>query len=155
MAYPQSLSGLSTREEITDTVVRACLALDSNNKSLWESAWASDPDISLEINGNVMKGMESLNKNCFDGIGPMDTQHLVSSIRVDVKEGADTAHVTANALAQHYRPGQGRVADAERLLAGSIYDVKVVKEANGRWKLKTWVLKIIWTEGNWAVMRSV
>jgi len=152
MAYPQSLSGLSTREEIADTIIRACLGLDSNDKALWESAWAADPDISLDINGNVMKGLENFNKNCFDGIGPMDTQHLLTSIRIDIKEGADTAHLTANALAQHYRPAQGQVPDAERMLAGSTYDVQVVKEADGQWKIKTWVLKIIWTEGSWAVM---
>jgi hypothetical protein len=100
MAYPQSLSGLSTREQITDTIVRACLGLDSNDKALWESAWAADPDITLDINGNVMKGLEDMNKNCFDGIGPMDTQHLLGSIRIDVKDDANTAHMTANALAQ-------------------------------------------------------
>ena len=153
MAYPQTLSGLSTREEIADTIVRACLALDSNNKALWDSVWAADPDITLDINGNVMKGLESITKNCFDGIGPMDTQHLLTSIRVDVKEGANTAQVTANALAQHYRAGQGQDPNAERMLAGSTYDIQVVKEANGQWKVKSWVLKIIWSEGSWAVMQ--
>ena len=153
MAYPQSLTGLSTREEIADTRVRACLGFDSNNKALWESAWAADPDISMDINGNVMKGMDDMNKNCFDNIGPMDTQHLLTSIRIDAKEGASTAHITANALAQHYRAGKGQVPSAERMLAGSTYDVQVVKEASGQWKIKTLVLKITWTEGSWAVMQ--
>jgi hypothetical protein len=131
MVYPPSLSGLSTREQIADTIVRACLGLDSNNKALWESAWAADPDIALEISGNVMQGMENINKNCFDGIGPMDTQHLLTSIRINVKEGANMAHMTANALAQHYRAGQGQDPNAERMLAGSTYDIHAVKEATG------------------------
>ncbi|KIM93648.1 hypothetical protein OIDMADRAFT_137385 [Oidiodendron maius Zn] len=153
MAYPQSLGVLSTREEITDLVVRACLGFDSNDKPLWESVWAESPDIIFEINGNVMKGIDEMNKNCFDIVGPMDTQHLISSIRIDVKDGADTAHMTANALAQHYHKGQGQVPDAEHMLAGSTYIIHAVKEYNGLWKIKSWVLKIIWTQGSWAVMQ--
>ena len=61
--------------------------------------------------------------------------------------------MTANALAQHYRAGQGQVPNAERMLAGSTYDVQVAKEASGQWKIKTLVLKITWTEGSWAVMQ--
>jgi hypothetical protein len=60
MGYPQSLSLLATREEIADTIVRPCLGLDSNNKALWESAWAMDPDITLDINDNIMKGLENI-----------------------------------------------------------------------------------------------
>jgi hypothetical protein len=63
------------------------------------------------------------------------------------------AHMTASALAQHYRAGQGQVPNAERMLAGSTYDIQVVKEASGQWKIKTWVLKIIWIEVSWAVMQ--
>ncbi|SCU89906.1 LANO_0D06854g1_1 [Lachancea nothofagi CBS 11611] len=151
MAYAKSLSGLTTREEIVDVVYRVCLALDSNDKALWESAWARSPDITLDIGGNVSTGLEKINAG-FDSIGPMDTQHLVSSVRVDVKDGSDKAHVTANALAQHFRAGQGQVPNADHLLVGSTYDIQIVKQADGAWKLKTWVLKVTWTEGTWDVM---
>jgi hypothetical protein len=152
MTYPLSVSGLSTREQITDTIIRAGLGLDSNNKALWESAWAAHQNISLDIDGNILKGLEQLNSGCFDTIGAMDTQHLVSNIRVDVKEGADIAHVTANVLAQHYRAGEGQVLGADRMLAGATYDVMVVKEESGEWKVMTWALRTIWKEGNPAVM---
>lgn len=154
MAYLKSLSGLSTREEITDLVVRACLGFDSNDKLLWESVWAESPDITLEINGNVMKGIDEMNKNCFNNVGPMDTQHVISSIRIDLRDGAETAHMTANAVAQHYRKGQGQLPDAEHMLAGSTYDIYVVKEKNGSWKINSWILKIIWSQGTWAVMQA-
>jgi SnoaL-like domain len=153
MAYPLSLSGLSTREQISDAIFRACLGLDSNNKALWESAWASDPEISMDIGGNVLTGLENMNKNCFDNIGPMDTEHLITSVRIDVQEGASVSHVTANALNQHFRKGQGNDANAEHLLTGSIYDIHVVKVNSGEWKLKTWAAKIIWRQGTSAVMR--
>ena len=154
MAYPLSLSGLSEREEITDTVVRALLGLDSNDKFLWESAWALDSDIILDINGNVLKGLENINKGCFDKVGPMNTQHLLSNIRIDLEEGANVARLTAYVLAQHYRPGEGVAPNSEHLLAGATYDIQVVKESNGKWNLKAFALKIIWRQGNPEVMES-
>lgn len=123
MAYPLSLSGLNTRAEITDTVICACLGLDSNDKGVIRAA---DPDVSMSTSNTVMKGMEKI-KHCFDSVSPMDTQHLSSSIRIDVKEGADTARLTASALGQHFRAGEGREPNTKYRLAGSIYDIQVVK----------------------------
>ena len=151
MPYTHSLSGLSPREQIEDVVIRACLAFDSNDKPLFQSAWAKEPDIILDINGKTLRGMERINE-CFDSIGPMDTQHFVSSIRIDVKEYERVAQVTANALNQHFRAGEGQLLHSERLLTGSTYNIRAVKEDDGQWKLKTWALKTIWTEGTWAVI---
>ena len=153
MTYPQPLSGLTTREQIADHVVRACLGLDTIDKVIRESAWATDPDIALGISGNMMKGMEAINRDCFDSVGPMDTHHLVSSIRIDVKDGVDTAHVTASALAQHFRAGEGRQDNADYRLAGATYDIQAVKEADGQWKVKTRIVKVIWNQGTPAVMQ--
>ena len=54
----------------------------------------------------------------------MNTQHLLTSIRIVVKEGVNMVHVTANALAPYYHAGQGQVPDAERMLAGSTHDIQ-------------------------------
>ena len=153
MTYPISLSGLSTREQIADTIIRACLGIDSNNKALWESAWAHSPEFSMGSSGEgKIQGLEALNKAIFDRVGPMDTQHLITNIRIDVEEGADTAHMTAMALAQHYRAGQGREADADFRLGGAAYDMQVVRE-DGQWKLKSWVGNGIWSQGTRAVFQ--
>jgi hypothetical protein len=153
MAYPQSLSGLSTREQIADLVVRACLGIDSNDKALFESAWAADPEIALGLSGNMMTGMEAINRDGFDRVGPLDTHHLISSIRIDVTDGADTAHMTANAFSQHFRAGEGRQYDSEHLLGGATYDIQVVKESDGQWKIKTWIVNVIWNQGTRGVMQ--
>jgi hypothetical protein len=154
MSYAHSLSGLSLHEEISDTIVRACLGIDTNDKALWESAWATeDPDISLTTSGTDLKGMENINKYCFDNVGPMDTHHLTTGIRIDVKEGANIAHMTANALNQHYAPGEGLEANAKHLLVGSRYDIQVIKESGGQWKIKSWNLNVIWREGDRSVMK--
>ena len=150
---PHPLSGLSTREQIADTLTRACLALDSNDKSLWASAWSTEPDIAFDLNGRLLKGQEGVDSG-FLLAGPLDTQHLISGVRIDVQEGANTAHMTANGLNQHYKPGQGLVDNAEHLLAGNMYDVQVVKQSDGQWKIRSWKIKTIWKQGNWSVIRD-
>jgi len=56
------------------------------------------------------------------------------------------------AIAQHYRAGQGMVADAEFRLGGAAYDMQVVRE-DGQWKLKSWVGNGIWSQGTRAVFQ--
>ena len=153
MPYPLLLSGLSTREQIVDAVHRACLGLDSNNQVLWESAWTADPDVSLEFGDHKLVGLEMMNKYCFNHIGPMTTQHLLTSVRVDVAEGASVAYITTNALNQHFPAGQGLEPHAEHMLAGSLYDIQAIKEASGEWKIKKWVATVLWRQGNPAIMR--
>ncbi|SCU92478.1 LAME_0H00122g1_1 [Lachancea meyersii CBS 8951] len=153
MTASHLLTGLTVREEIADTIARACLGLDRNDKHLYDSAWASDPEISINLNGNVLNGPEGI-KQCFEAIGPMDSHHFVSGIRVDVEEDANVASLTSNAMAKHYRAGEGLVPNAEYLLAGTAYDIRVVKETSGHWKMKSWIIKVIWAEGNWDVMPS-
>ncbi|QKX64057.1 uncharacterized protein TRUGW13939_11230 [Talaromyces rugulosus] len=132
MPYAHSLSDISLREEIVDTIVRACLGIDTNDKALWESAWATeDPDISLTSSGTALQGMENINKYCFDNVGLMDTYHLTTGIRIDVKDGANIAYMTANALNKHYAPGEGLQANEKHLLVGSKYDIQVIKVSVG------------------------
>lgn len=150
-----NLTGLTTREQIADVLIRACLALDCNNRALWESAWlASDPAISMTVPGRPsLIGMATLNKDCLDLVGPKVTQHLISGVRIEVQEGATTARLTCNAQNQHFRKGQGLVQGAEQLLAGSTYDVELVKDDSGEWRMRTWTLHLLWTQGEWAVMQ--
>jgi hypothetical protein len=151
-SHPHSLSGLTVREQISDCLIRACLALDAYDRPLWDSAWATSSPVSLVVNGRVMQGKEAVDHDCFDVAGPLDTQHLLSGVRIDVKEGAHTARLTCNALNQHFRPGEGLKTGAEHLMAGSVYEVEVVKEDSGEWRMKTWKLNLRWSQGSWAVM---
>ncbi|KAH8678229.1 hypothetical protein BX600DRAFT_147483 [Xylariales sp. PMI_506] len=178
MANPTFLTGLTTREAIADAITRACLAIDSNDRALWESAWATSTsgadgapplaaasardEVSMVINGRELRGMDTLYSECFDRVGPMDTQHLISGLRIELlgskekdEEEEEEARATANALNQHFRPGQGMVPGAEHLLVGSTYDIRLVREAHdGQWRIRSWVLKSIWGQGNPEVLQG-
>ena len=157
MAHPISISSLTPREAIADALYRAILGFDRNDETLLESACAGE-DISFEIrvDGQVAQsasGFSNIKKTVFALVGPMDTTHTLSNIRIDVKDGADTAHVATTAVAQHCPPGQGKVPDAPKLLVGGQYLVDVVKDKkDGLWKIKKWVLEVIWRQGDASVM---
>ena len=77
---------------------------------------------------------------------------MISNVRVDIKESAEAANLNCYALAQHCAPGNGMQPDGKKYLAASEYRVDVVKEG-GEWRIKSWDMKIIWTQGDASVMQ--
>ena len=78
-----------------------------------------DVSITLEINAGEderrsITGLSTLRAGVLNHVGPMDTTHMISNVRVDVKDGADTASLTANAMAQHCPPGRGKEPDGPK-----------------------------------------
>lgn len=151
-SHPVHLQGLTTREQIADVIIRACLAIDINDRTLWESAWATE-EPTFELNGKLYKGLDSINGESFNVVGPMDTQHQTTSLRVEVEDGASTAHLTAWALNQHFRAGQGMVPGSPFLLVGHSYDIDLIKESSGQWRMQTWRIKTVWYQGTWDVLK--
>lgn len=149
-ALASSLSGLTTREAIQDAIFRAVTAIDIDDLALFDSAFTRDTVFDLA--GYRMDGIEAVTNGCFHGVAKLDTTHFINNIRIDVKEGATTAKLTATALAQHYRPGEGVKPGSERFLAGSLYDIDLVKESDGVWRIKVWNLKIVWGEGDRSIV---
>lgn len=151
---PIVLSSLSKREAITDAIYRAILAVDTNDMPMLLSAIAPGEDTCFEREGTVVKGADAIKKRMMDMIGPMNTTHTVSNIRVDVKDGADTAFVTATAVAQHYRAGEGADGASQHLLVGGLYNIHLVEDkSDGLWKIKKWILKPVWRDGDRSVMQ--
>jgi len=153
MATSITLPSLTTREAIADALYRGALGLDTNDLAMWKSAWIEGEDTCVDLNGSILKGMDELNEKLFDLIGPLETTHTISNIRVDVKEGEDTAGMTAYAVAQHYRPGEGRNPASKGLLTGGLYFIDLVKDgSDGLWKMQKWTLKLIWLDGDRSVV---
>ncbi|KAJ5580155.1 uncharacterized protein N7459_006140 [Penicillium hispanicum] len=152
MALPVSLTSLTTREAITDALYRAVRGFDSNDVEFLNSSFIGE-DVTLVINGESMNDLTTIREGVFARVGPMDTTHTISNIRIEVKDGAETASLSAIAVAQHCPPGRGKEPDGPKFLAGSEYTLDLVlDQATGLWKIKKWILDILWTQGEPSVM---
>jgi hypothetical protein len=157
MSYQNSLPNLNTNEAIADAVYRSVTAFDRNDFTILESAITKDAYLELAAGPNertVIEGISTLKTQLFDHIGPMDTTHMVSNVRVNYKAGDSVASLTAYALAQHCPPGRGKDVDGPKFIAGSEYLVDLVLDhGDGLWKVKKWVVDIIWRQGDPSVMQ--
>ncbi|KAF3798473.1 hypothetical protein GCG54_00013214 [Colletotrichum gloeosporioides] len=122
-------------------------AFDENEASLLASAMT--PDVALTINGNDESGFEHVQAHSLNTVGPMDTIHFVTNIRIDVADNdAAIATLTANTLAQHYLRGNRLRSSERRLLGGSKHVMELSEdEKNGLWKVNLWHFKTVWREG--------
>lgn len=152
VTLPAKLDGLSTREQITDVLYRATWAIDRNDKALWDTVWAEGDDIFIAIGDRKSQGKEAVDQS-LKTVGPLDTHHTTTGIRIDVKEGASTARLTANAQNMHYPAGQGMSGSQRYFLAASTYDCTFVKQ-NDSWKLKGWQIDVAWAQGDPSVMNA-
>lgn len=152
--YAISLSSLSEREAITDALYRAVVGCDHHDEALFASAWAGE-EVSMELHDDkirVLPNLSMIRKMVLDKVGPMDTTHNVSMVRVHVEDGADTATATATSTAQHCAPGTGRDPAGIKYTVGGEYSVELVKAEAGLWKIKKLVLNVIWTQGDASLM---
>ncbi|KAK5687615.1 hypothetical protein LTS10_001755 [Elasticomyces elasticus] len=150
MAFPINLTGLTTREAITDAVYRCTLAFDTGDAKLLESATTDDAIVDLD--GMVISGLDDIRAKILGSVGKLDTTHLATNLRIDIKSESE-ASVTTSFLAQHYRQGEGRNPAATRFLVGGIYFIDMIKdEKDGLWKSKHWKVQITWNEGDGSVM---
>lgn len=155
--HPHILTSLTPREAIADALYRGLIGFDSNELSIFNSAFAGE-DVVFEVHSGdgkkVVNGLGSIRAEFLDHVGPMDTLHMVSNVRVDVKDGADDASLTAYVSAQHCPPGKGRSPDGPKYLTGGEYWVDLVRDKeSGLWKIKKWVVKTVWCRGSVSVMQ--
>ncbi|KAL4879844.1 hypothetical protein BJY04DRAFT_219652 [Aspergillus karnatakaensis] len=147
---------LAGREAIADTLHRIVLAFDTNDAPLLHSALT--PTATMDVNGRVSEGLDAIHKDCFDFVGRLNTTHFVTNMRIHIADDGQRASMTASALSQHYREGQGERGDEERLMAGNLYWVELVKEGHHGegelWKIERFVVKSTWAEGAWGVMKG-
>lgn len=146
---------LSPREAIVDALSRALVGCDNHDTELFNSAWAGE-DVSFTIIGadkKVLSNLTVIRMHVLDKVGPMDTTHSISNIRVDAKDGDDTAFVTATSMAQHCPPGRGKEPDGPKYMVSGEYSAHVTK-VDGIWKLKKCALKVVWTQGDPSVMEG-
>ncbi|KAJ0419679.1 hypothetical protein BJY00DRAFT_285737 [Aspergillus carlsbadensis] len=152
---PAHLSpALTRREAITDAITRFLVALDTSDKPLFESAFTASA--TLNINGTVLEGLPALVSGCYDLISKLDTTHFLTNVRINVEESGKRAGVTASALSQHYRAGEGLVGGMEALLVGCLYWVEVVRDEGEEefWRILHFTLKSTWADGEWGILKA-
>lgn len=153
MDNPIHLSSLSPREAIADTLYRCLAGLDTNDRTLFDSAWVHDDSTSFEMPGRSITGMDALNRDLFDVVGPMDSQHMISNVRINVKDGADTAWMSAYSQAVHYRPGEGKDPSSKNFTGGTVYYLDIVNDSkDGLWKIKKFRVEVLWFDGDRSVV---
>ncbi|KAH6629846.1 hypothetical protein C7974DRAFT_454901 [Boeremia exigua] len=153
--FPQNLPSLNTREAIADALYRAAIACDHHDTALFDSAWAGE-EVVMEIHDDdkrVLEGLSLIRSAVLNRVGPMDTTHNVSMVRVNYQDGADTASLTATSTAQHAAPGTGRDPDGIKYTVGGEYSVDLVKDGEDVWRIKKLVLNVIWTLGDASLMQ--
>lgn len=146
---PAKLSGaLSDREQITDTLYRLVLAFDHADEDLLQSALTDD--VVAEIAGFPnSKGISELKETIFSRVSKLETTHSLSNIRVSI-ENATSARASCTSVAQHVRPGKGFDQGPHRLLGGGFYICDLIKE-DDLWKVKQWMVKPTWYDGDPAI----
>ncbi|ATY58977.1 hypothetical protein CCM_09537 [Cordyceps militaris CM01] len=155
----------SDREAIVDAIARCVCGLDTADRALFQSAFTADAV--FELNGTLLHGLDEITALSFDIVSKLDTTHMTSNVRTTFAEGGRAATTTATGVAHHYRAGRGLSMEqgghTERLVVGSLYSIDLVKveeedEEGGKrtlWKAKTWRLKSVWSQGDWAVMGAL
>ncbi|KAF4869697.1 hypothetical protein CGCSCA1_v011246 [Colletotrichum siamense] len=140
-------NGLTPREAVADALCHIMSAFDENDASLLASAVT--PDITLTINGNDVSGFENVKAHSLNTVGPMDTTHFATNIRIDVADNdAAIATLTANNLALPYTGWDGFGSSERKLLGGSKHVIELSEdEKDGLYKVNLWHMKTAWKEG--------
>ena len=82
----------------------------------------------------------------------MDTTHMLSNFRTSISD--DEAQFECHALAQHWRPGEGRtpeVGGERSYLMGNRYKGTLIKGADGLWRIERFELWCVWSQGDVGV----
>lgn len=157
MSSSHFIPSLSDREAIADAIYRYMDGIDDNDAALTGCAFTEDAVFDLSDFGDpnaVLNGRKAITDHIARTVGPMDTLHQMTNQRIWVDAAAGTAKVSAAALAQHKRTGEGRDPGGEELLMGSrmLIDAVKVRDEDGGWLIKRFVLKNFWGRGTTAVM---
>ncbi|KAI2640336.1 hypothetical protein GGS26DRAFT_537680 [Hypomontagnella submonticulosa] len=154
MASPVALSALSPREAVADALQRCVLGIDNNNRDLFSSACLKDESMAIVAGPININGWPAISEY-FEKVFVLATTHITSNIRVELKDGADTASMTAHAIAYHVWPDDAFKQEDTSYTAACLYFIDLVKDSNdGLWKIKKWEIKVLWTTGDRAVVHG-
>jgi ketosteroid isomerase-like protein len=150
---PSARIELEDRAAITDTLHRYAAGLDLNDAELLASALTEDATVDL---GPAMRRIgydfppltprSMVVESLIGAVGPLDTSHAISNIRLTVD--GDTATVYAYAQANHFKPGVGSdPAVTRHALMMNRYTASMVRDGE-QWRIRHLDIANAWFEGD-------
>ncbi len=154
MADSVTLTALSPREAVADALHRCVLGIDSNNRDLFESGCLKNESMTVVAGPITIEGWIAISE-FFLKVFVLVTTHVISNIRIELKDDADTASMTAHGVACHVRPDDALKPEDTSYTASCLYFIDLVKDSNdGLWKIKKWEIKVQWITGDRAVLHG-
>ncbi|KAJ5143310.1 uncharacterized protein N7515_002097 [Penicillium bovifimosum] len=145
---------LTPREAVVDAFHRCLQGIDNNDHALFESACLTNETMAIVAGSTTLDGWTAINE-FFERLFALVTSHMTSNIRVQMEDGADTASLTAHALAHHIRPEDAFKAEDTSYTASSLYFLNLVRDGrDGLWKIKKWEIKAQWTTGDINILHG-
>jgi ketosteroid isomerase-like protein len=148
-----AVAALTDRAAIIDTLHRYTAGLDLNDADLLASSLTDDAVVDL---GPAMKRIgyefpalaprDTVVATLIGAVGPLDTSHAVSNVRISMH--GDTATAYAHAQAQHFKPGSGSDPSVTRhALMMNRYTADLMRD-DDRWLIRRLDIDNAWFDGD-------
>ncbi|HUN35657.1 MAG TPA: nuclear transport factor 2 family protein [Trebonia sp.] len=153
----QAVRDLTDRAEITDAIYRYAAGLDHGDVALLESALTEDAVVDLSaatsklgLDFPVLAPRDVVVGALASAVGPLDTSHSITNVRIDL--AGDTATVRCYAQANHYLPGEGPQPDRTRhALMMNRYTAEMTRDGQ-RWRIRRLLIDCAWFDGDPQVL---
>jgi hypothetical protein len=147
------------RLAVIDALYRYAAGLDDDDTAMLESALTEDAAVDLTsavtklgMEFPVLEPREVVVSTLLAAVGPLDTSHSLSNLRVQVD--GDRAEVRCYAQAQHFLPGVGPdPAHLRHALMMNRYDAALRRDGSD-WRIARLNIDLVWFDGDPAVLVS-
>ncbi len=106
----------------------------------------------LEIDFPLLIGRDAILNTVLPSIGPLDTSHSVSNLRIEIV--GDTATLHAYVLSQHFMLREGSRRGSEYALLMNRYDCNLMRDRD-KWRFKRMTIDNAWALGNPEILNAL
>jgi hypothetical protein len=152
-------SFLAERAAVIDALYRYAAGLDDGDEQMLVSALTEDAIVDLTpavtklgMAFPVLEAREVIVSTLLAAVGPLDTSHSISNVRLQVD--GDRAELRCYAQAQHFLPGEGPdPAKARHALMMNRYQCSL-RHDSPDWRIARLTIDLVWFDGDPAVLVS-
>lgn len=135
------------------------MGIDTNNADLFASAVTEDVVVDFSAVGRKtgldfppIEGRDVVVGGFLASMGPLDTTHSVSNLRIAVE--GDAATLAAQVLGRHFPPGEGAKPDHERpFVSMNFFEGELVRSGD-TWRFARLAVDNAWSEGDPGVLAT-